>query len=115
MMISDSAQLGQRATGEHSRLGHRQSPEAVDDASLEILSQPDSGGQTADQDRFDEDSGHDIIEIVNPRSPGQAQRHNHLNAMAISKMFTDGTLGFRSHRYMTTFRAPVSPALANTS
>ena len=65
-MVSESAtpgQVGQSASGEHGRPGHGQAAEPIDDPALEVLGQSDGGGHASDQYRFDEDRGHDVVDV----------------------------------------------------
>ena len=57
-------EVGERAADEHRRARHRQRPEPLDEALLEILGEADAGGERAEHDGLDEDAGHQEVDVV---------------------------------------------------
>ena len=49
--------VGERPAGEHRGAGHRQRAEAVDQALVDVLVQPERGDEAAERDVLDDDPG----------------------------------------------------------
>ncbi len=61
------SQIGQGAPRQHGGLRHRQRAEAVDQAALQVLRQPDAGRRRAEDDRLDEDARHEVVDVADAR------------------------------------------------
>ena len=49
---------------EHRRARHRQRAEAVDQALLDVLGEPERGHEAAERDRLDDDARHQEVDVV---------------------------------------------------
>ncbi|MEA2455838.1 MAG: high-affinity iron transporter, partial [Thermoleophilaceae bacterium] len=56
--------VGERAAGQHRGAGHRQRAEAVDQALLDVLGEPERGHEPAEGDRLDDDARHQEVHVV---------------------------------------------------
>ena len=56
-------QVRDRPSREHGRPGHRQRPETVDDAALQVRGHPDRGGHRAERHGLDEDARHQEVHV----------------------------------------------------
>ena len=59
-------EVGERASGEHRRTGHRQRPEPLDEALVEVLGEPDTGLDRPERDRLHEDARHQVVDVGDP-------------------------------------------------
>jgi hypothetical protein len=57
-------QVGDGPAAEHGNPGHRQGPEADQDAGAHVTRQPDRGADRAEGDRLREDAGHQEVHVV---------------------------------------------------
>ena len=64
-----------RACGEHRRARHRQRPEAVDQALLDVLGQAERRDEPAERDRLDDDARHQEVDVVEAAAVDRAAEH----------------------------------------
>ena len=75
--------VGERPPGEHRGARHRQRAEAVDQALLHVLGEPERGDEPAERDRLDDDARHQEVDVVEARRLDRAaedvheQQHEH--------------------------------------
>ena len=73
----------QRPPGQHRGARHRQRAEAVDQALLDILGEPERGHEPAEGDRLDDDAGDQEVDVIEARRHDRAaedvdeQQHEH--------------------------------------
>ena len=61
-------EVGERAAREHRRARHRQRAEALDEALVQILGEPDPGLDRTERDGLREHAGHQVVDVG--RRPG---------------------------------------------